>query len=202
MDLGKWQQKAPEFLAKHQYGKVPVWEQRDGLVLYESRAIMRHVAAGSSLVPTDPHARARMEQWISVERSPFSVSSVKSSAADHPARRRSRIRPAAAVCGMRHRRWRPCRAALASARIVSTEAGRVAYSSDPLPGLVHSAAQGSQPVSTTRRRYSYLTPELLPIYFERVLNFRYIGAHHVPNEALLAARRGAEWRQHQTHPRV
>ena len=47
-----------------------MWEE-DGFILYESRAIMRHVARGSPLIPSEARASAIMEQWISVEYSYF-----------------------------------------------------------------------------------------------------------------------------------
>mmetsp|Transcript_5414 Transcript_5414/g.10639 ORF Transcript_5414/g.10639 Transcript_5414/m.10639 type:complete len:168 (-) Transcript_5414:255-758(-) len=53
------------------YGKVPAWVGGDGLELYESRAIARYVVDGSELVPTTPHGRALMDQWISVSYSYF-----------------------------------------------------------------------------------------------------------------------------------
>ena len=70
INLAKKEQKAADFVAMQPYGKVPVW-QEDGLILFESRAIMKHVARGSSLIPTDAALAAQVEQWISVEYSYF-----------------------------------------------------------------------------------------------------------------------------------
>jgi len=72
IDLFKREQKTELYLTMQPYGKVPVWQEEDkGLTLFESRAIMRHVAAGSALIPTDPALEALMDQWISVEYSCF-----------------------------------------------------------------------------------------------------------------------------------
>jgi len=60
--------KEPEFLARHPFGKVPAFEH-DGFPLYESGAILRYVDevfAGPRLQPEDAHARARMNQAISI----------------------------------------------------------------------------------------------------------------------------------------
>ncbi len=57
----------PEILAHNPYGKVPVLRVGD-VTLYESAAISRYIDdayAGPSLMPKDPLARARAEQWIS-----------------------------------------------------------------------------------------------------------------------------------------
>ena len=64
-------QKRPEHLARNPFGLVPVLED-DGFTLYESRAINRYLASrlpGPALIPESTHARARMEQFISIEQS-------------------------------------------------------------------------------------------------------------------------------------
>lgn len=79
VDLFKGGQKAPEHLARHPFGVVPVFEDGD-YSLYESRAIMRYLDAalpGPSLTPADLKARGKMEQWISVEASYFSGPAMK-----------------------------------------------------------------------------------------------------------------------------
>ena len=68
------EQRRADHLARHPFGKVPAWQGADGLALFESRAIMRHVAEGSALVPSGRAERALMEQWISVEYSYFAPS--------------------------------------------------------------------------------------------------------------------------------
>lgn len=60
--------KKPAHLARHPFGKVPVFEH-DGFALYEAAAIMRYVDAvfeGPHLQPSEPRARARMDQALSV----------------------------------------------------------------------------------------------------------------------------------------
>lgn len=46
------------------FGQVPVY-QEDGLTLFESGAIVLHIAGKSdALMPSDPHTRARMTTWM------------------------------------------------------------------------------------------------------------------------------------------
>lgn len=57
-----------EQMARHPFGKVPAFEH-DGLMLYETPSILRYVDEafeGPSLQPSDPAARARMTQIISI----------------------------------------------------------------------------------------------------------------------------------------
>ena len=66
MALG--QNKAPDYLAKHPFGRIPVIEH-DGFVLYEADAILRYVDEafdGPALQPKDPKARARMNQVMGI----------------------------------------------------------------------------------------------------------------------------------------
>jgi glutathione S-transferase len=56
----------PEFLALNPNAKVPVLIE-DGFVLWESNTVCRYLAnrqGGSSLLPSDPQGRARVEQWM------------------------------------------------------------------------------------------------------------------------------------------
>ncbi|MDW8250769.1 MAG: glutathione S-transferase N-terminal domain-containing protein [Myxococcales bacterium] len=74
VDLMKGEHKTPAYLAKHPFGVVPVLEEEDGFLLYESRAIIRYLDGklpGVQLTPSDARTRAEMEQWISVEFSYF-----------------------------------------------------------------------------------------------------------------------------------
>jgi glutathione S-transferase len=67
------EQKRPEHLRVHPFGKVPVLDD-DGFVLYEVRAITTYLdmkLAGPRLIPEAPRERARMDQWISVADSYF-----------------------------------------------------------------------------------------------------------------------------------
>ncbi len=56
----------PEFLAMNPHGRVPVIDD-DGLVLWESHAILRYLAArsgGEDWWPADPRARAPGDAWM------------------------------------------------------------------------------------------------------------------------------------------
>ncbi|MBY0392617.1 MAG: glutathione S-transferase family protein [Novosphingobium sp.] len=56
--------KEPEHLARQPFGQIPAYEE-DGLVLFESGAIVLHVAEGCpTLLPTDRAARARAITWV------------------------------------------------------------------------------------------------------------------------------------------
>jgi glutathione S-transferase len=56
--------KAKEYRAMQPFGQVPVYEE-DGLVLFESGAILLHVAEKSeALLPRDPAGRALATQWV------------------------------------------------------------------------------------------------------------------------------------------
>lgn len=71
VDLFVGAHKQPEHVARHPFGVIPVLEHGD-FKLYESRAILRYLAddpAGASFVPSDRRARARMDQWLSVDQS-------------------------------------------------------------------------------------------------------------------------------------
>ncbi|KAG2364575.1 glutathione S-transferase [Suillus spraguei] len=75
VDLTKGAHKAPEFTACQPFDQVPYIDD-DGLILYESRAICRYIAAkyasqGTPLLPTDPTAIAFFEQAASTETSNY-----------------------------------------------------------------------------------------------------------------------------------
>jgi glutathione S-transferase len=62
--IGPEDQKSKEYRAMQPFGQVPVYEE-DGLVLFESGAILLHVAERSgTLMPSDAKARARMTAWM------------------------------------------------------------------------------------------------------------------------------------------
>jgi glutathione S-transferase len=66
--IPKGEQRRPEHLARHPFGKVPVLDD-DGFVLYETRAINRYLDArlpGPRLTPAADREVARLEQWINV----------------------------------------------------------------------------------------------------------------------------------------
>lgn len=62
--LAQGDQDAPEYRAIQPFGQVPVFEE-DGLVLFESGAIVLHIGERSeALLPNEPRARARATQWV------------------------------------------------------------------------------------------------------------------------------------------
>jgi glutathione S-transferase len=57
-------QDKPEYRALQPFGQVPILEE-NGLVLFESGAIVLHIGARSDvLLPSEPGARARATQWL------------------------------------------------------------------------------------------------------------------------------------------
>jgi glutathione S-transferase len=62
--LGLGEQKAADYRRLQPFGQVPVLED-DGLVLFESGAIVLHIAERSpALLPADPTLRARARAWV------------------------------------------------------------------------------------------------------------------------------------------
>ena len=58
------EQKEPAHCARSPFGQVPTYEE-DGLVLFESGAIVLHIAEkGPGLFPEDPAGRARAIEWM------------------------------------------------------------------------------------------------------------------------------------------
>lgn len=58
------QMKQPEHLARQPFGQIPTYEE-DGLVLFESGAIVLHIAERHpGLLPLDADARARAVSWL------------------------------------------------------------------------------------------------------------------------------------------
>jgi len=59
------QMKEPAHLALHPFGQIPTYEDDDGLALFESGAIVLHIAERHpGLLPADPNARARAIAWM------------------------------------------------------------------------------------------------------------------------------------------
>lgn len=55
---------APDYLAVQPFGQIPAY-QEDGLTLFESGAIVLHIAERSEvLLPLDPKKRARTKTWM------------------------------------------------------------------------------------------------------------------------------------------
>ncbi|MEA3061717.1 MAG: glutathione S-transferase [Sphingomonadales bacterium] len=62
--IGREDQDSPEYRAHQPFGQVPAYEE-DGLQLFESGAIVLHIAERSeALLPSEPAARARAVQWL------------------------------------------------------------------------------------------------------------------------------------------
>jgi glutathione S-transferase len=62
LELGD--QDKPEYRALQPFGQVPIFEE-DGLVLFETGAIVLHIGERSeTLLPKEPDARARARQWL------------------------------------------------------------------------------------------------------------------------------------------
>lgn len=72
VDIMKGEHKGAAHVARQPFGQLPAIED-DDFKMFESRAIARYIddKAGGKLTPKDPQARAKMEQWISVETSDF-----------------------------------------------------------------------------------------------------------------------------------
>ncbi|MGD0525377.1 MAG: glutathione S-transferase family protein [Polyangiaceae bacterium] len=66
VDLQKGEQRGAPHVRRNPNGRVPVLED-DGLVLWESRAIMQYLAdktPGQTLLPTDARGRADVTRWL------------------------------------------------------------------------------------------------------------------------------------------
>lgn len=62
--LAQGEQDKPEYRALQPFGQVPIF-QEDGLTLFETGAIVLHIAERSeALLPNDAEARARATQWV------------------------------------------------------------------------------------------------------------------------------------------
>lgn len=67
IDLGKGEQKTPEFLAMNPNGRIPVIVDHDNdeFVVFESGAILIYLAEKSGqLLPQEANARSRVLQWL------------------------------------------------------------------------------------------------------------------------------------------
>lgn len=66
LDLAKGDQRAPEYLAVNERGRVPALYE-DGWVLTENSAILRHLARShpeAGLLPDDPRQQATVDEWL------------------------------------------------------------------------------------------------------------------------------------------
>jgi glutathione S-transferase len=64
IDTMKGGSRTPEFLRLNPWGQVPTVEFVDGRTLAQSNAIIRYLARGSDLIPTDAFAAAQMDAWL------------------------------------------------------------------------------------------------------------------------------------------
>jgi glutathione S-transferase len=64
VDTRKGETRTREFLRLNAAGQVPTVEFDDGRTLAQSNAIIRYLARGSTLIPADPFAAARMDEWL------------------------------------------------------------------------------------------------------------------------------------------
>jgi glutathione S-transferase len=68
VDIFKGVGQEAKHIARHPYGKVPVFEQ-DGMEIFETGAILRYIdetIPGPKLQPEDPRQRARMNQIMAI----------------------------------------------------------------------------------------------------------------------------------------
>ncbi len=66
-DILKGETRTPEFLARNPNGRIPTLQLEDGSHLFESGAIVWHLAEGTPLAPKDRKARAATLQWMFFE---------------------------------------------------------------------------------------------------------------------------------------
>ena len=64
IDTLKSETRTTEFLKLNHAGQVPAIEFDDGRTLAQSNAIIRYLARGSALIPQDPFASAKMDEWL------------------------------------------------------------------------------------------------------------------------------------------
>ena len=92
VDIDSGATRTPEFLARNPNGRIPTLQLDDGSYLWESNAILWHLAEGSAFVPDSPLGRAQTLQWMFFEQyshEPFVATPryiVRHLAPDHPRR--------------------------------------------------------------------------------------------------------------------
>jgi glutathione S-transferase len=64
IDTLKRETRTAAFLKLNSAGQVPTIELADGRTLAQSNAIIRYLARDSDLIPTDPFAAAKMDEWL------------------------------------------------------------------------------------------------------------------------------------------
>jgi len=64
VDTLKGESRTHEFLKLNTAGQVPTVVLDDGRALAQSNAIIRYLARGSALIPTDAYDAAKMDEWL------------------------------------------------------------------------------------------------------------------------------------------
>jgi len=64
IDILKQESRTAPFLKLNSAGQVPVVDFEDGRTLAQSNAIIRYLARGSDLIPSDDFAAAKMDEWL------------------------------------------------------------------------------------------------------------------------------------------
>jgi glutathione S-transferase len=64
VDTLKGETRTAEFLRLNGAGQVPTVEFGDGRTLAQSNAIIRYLACGSDLIPSDAFVAAKMDEWL------------------------------------------------------------------------------------------------------------------------------------------
>src|ERR1700749_4499832 len=64
VDTLKRETRNAQFLKLNSSGQVPTVEFDDGRTLAQSNAIIRYLAAGSDLIPSDAFVAAKMDEWL------------------------------------------------------------------------------------------------------------------------------------------
>ena len=64
VDITKGESRTAEFLKLNGAGQVPAVVFDDGRTLAQSNAIIRYLARGSDLIPSDDFAVAKMDEWL------------------------------------------------------------------------------------------------------------------------------------------
>jgi len=64
VDTLKGGSRTADFLKLNAWGQVPAVELYDGRTLAQSNAIIRYLARGSDLIPSDAFAAAKMDEWL------------------------------------------------------------------------------------------------------------------------------------------
>src|SRR3712207_1367193 len=74
--------KEPAHLARSPFGQIPTYEEGD-LTLFESGAIVFHIAERAGLLPDEPNARARAITWMFAAQTTIQAPVVEREAAEY-----------------------------------------------------------------------------------------------------------------------